>query len=215
MPGMAKGYTMGLLRQRFQPSGAALWKQLAEQIGGRFVAGDFLHADRVEAHIGEWTVTLDTSTEAVGLASVTITRLRAPYVNKDGFRFALYQKGAFSELAKRLGMQDILIGDPEFDAAYILKGNDEARLRALFAEASLRQQIRQQPGISLEIKDDEGWFATHFPEGVDELYCQVSGVLTDLDRLKALYDLFGAVLHQLCRIGSAYEDDPRLDLAGN
>ena len=45
------------------------------------------------------------------------------------------------------------------------------------------------------------------PEGVDELYFQVSGVIKDLDRLKELFTLFTETLDQLCRIGSAYEKD--------
>ncbi len=42
-----------------------------------------------------------------------------------------------------------------------------------------------------------------FPGGVDELYCRVSGVVKDLDRLKSLYYLFAEMLNHLCHIGSA------------
>ena len=72
--------------------------------------------------------------------------------------------------------------------------------------------MSSQPNIHLSVKDDEGWFATHFPEGVDELYFCVPGIIKDVDRLKSLYALFAEVLDHLCRIGSAYEDDPRLEL---
>ncbi|HBO44212.1 MAG TPA: DUF3137 domain-containing protein, partial [Planctomycetaceae bacterium] len=51
-----------------------------------------------------------------------------------------------------------------------------------------------------------------FPEGVDELWFQVIGVITDIDRLKSLYYLFAETLNHLCHIGSAYEDDPKLEL---
>jgi hypothetical protein len=37
-------------------------------------------------------------------------------------------------------------------------------------------------------------------------------VLKDIERLKALFDLFTAVLDQLCRIGSAYKQDPGVEL---
>jgi hypothetical protein len=47
---------------------------------------------------------------------------------------------------------------------------------------------------------------------VDELRFIVAGVITDIDRLKSLYELFAEALHQLCHIGSAYEDDPQLVL---
>jgi hypothetical protein len=62
------------------------------------------------------------------------------------------------------------------------------------------------------VKDDEGWFGESFPEGVDELHFQVIGIIKEIDRLKALYGLFGEVLNNLCLIGSAYEDEPGVKL---
>jgi hypothetical protein len=47
---------------------------------------------------------------------------------------------------------------------------------------------------------------------VDELHFQVVGVIKDVERLKALFDLFATVLDQLCRIGSAYKQEPGLTL---
>ena len=41
---------------------------------------------------------------------------------------------------------------------------------------------------------------------------QVMGVIKDVDRLKSLFDLFAAVLDQLCRIGSAYKQETGVEL---
>ena len=109
-------------------------------------------------------------------------------------------------------MQDIEVGDPEFDEAFIIKGNDEARVRELFSDPKIRQMIQDQPKIRLEVKDSEGWFGPKFPEDVDELHFQVVGVIKDVERLKALFDLFAAVLDRLCRIGSAYKQDAGVEL---
>ena len=109
-------------------------------------------------------------------------------------------------------MQDIEVGDPEFDEACIIKGNDEERVRELFSNTKIRQMILAQPKIRLEVKDSEGWFGPKFPEGVDELHFQVLGVIKDVERLKKLFDLFAAVLDQLCRIGSAYKQEPGIEL---
>ncbi len=38
------------------------------------------------------------------------------------------------------------------------------------------------------------------------------GVIKDTERLKQLFDLFAEVLNHLCQIGSAYEDDPGMEL---
>jgi hypothetical protein len=130
----------------------------------------------------------------------------------DGFRFTIYRKNLFSGLGKFLGMQDIEIGDPEFDREFIIKSNFETKAIVFFSNEKIRRLIQAQPSIRLEVKDGEGWFGATFPEGVDELYFQVTGVIKDLERLKSLYALFSEVLHHLCHIGSAYENDPHISL---
>ena len=109
----------------FGPSKDEVWRQLSQEIGAEFVEGGFWKGGKVQAQVGPWTVTLDTYTDSSTTHSVSYTRMRAPYVNPEGFRFTIYRKGFFSDLGKLLGMQDIEVGDPEFDEAFIIKGNDE------------------------------------------------------------------------------------------
>jgi len=111
-----------------------------------------------------------------------------------------------------LGMQDVEVGNFQFDEDFIIKGTDEYKLRQLFANDKIRELISVQPRIHLEVKDDEGFFGSDFPQGVDELYFSVVGIIKDTERLKRLFDLFAEVLNHLCQIGSAYEDDPKMDL---
>ncbi len=195
----------------FGPSKDEVWRQLSQEIGAEFVEGRYFKGSRVQAHVGPWTVTLDMGTSDEDGESPA-TRLRVPYINPEGFRFTLYRKGFFSDLGKLLGMQDIEVGDPEFDEAFIIKGNDESKVRDLFANPKIRQMIQAQPKIRLRVKDSEGWFGPKFPENVDELHFQVVGVIKDVERLKTLFDLFAAVLDQLCRIGSAYKEEPGVEL---
>lgn len=207
---------MGLLRQLFGPSKDEIWRQLSDELGADYIDGGFWKGVKVQARHGEWTITLDTYTESDSTGdtttSTTYTRIRAPFVNRDGFRFTIYRKGFFSEIGKWLGMRDVEVGYPQFDESFVIKGDDEEKLRALFADTKLRSLIDAQPAIYLTVKDDEGWFRAKFPEGVDELYFRVVGVIKDGERLKALYDLFAEVLDQLCRIGSAYENAPDVAL---
>lgn len=203
---------MGILRQVFGPSKKEIWEKLSREIQGQYVAGGFWKGDKVVARAGEWSVTLDTYTVSDGKTSTTYTRMRAPFINKDGFKFKIYRKNIFSEVGKFFGMQDIEIGIPTFDEKFIIKGNNEFKVKELFANSTIRELIEKQQSIYFSVKDDEGRFGPSFPEGVDELYFQVVGVIKDPDRLKSLYDLFAEILNQLCYIGSAYEDAPKLSL---
>ena len=81
---------MGILHEIFGPSKKEIWRSLSEQIGSEFIEGGFFRKDMVVAHIKNWTVTLDTYTVSNGKTSPTYTRMRAPYINKDGIRFNIY-----------------------------------------------------------------------------------------------------------------------------
>lgn len=207
---------MGFLRGLFGPNKTEIWRQLCTEIEGQYVEGGFWKGDKVQIHHGQWTITLDTYTQSTSsgttTSSTTYTRLRAPYVNKDGFRFTIYRKSLFSGLGKFLGMEDTEIGFNDFDEAFIIKGTDEKKLRALFANPRIRQLIEMQPNIHLAVNDDEGWFGASFPENVDELYFSVPIVIKDVAQLKSIYYLFAETLNHLCHIGSAYEDDPVLEI---
>src|SRR5262245_29852207 len=167
------------LRKLFGPSKTEIWRQLSTDIGARFVEGGFLKTDKVVATHGQWTVTLDTFAVSTGKVTVVYTRMRAPYVNPGGFRFTIYRKGIFSGIGKWLGMEDVEIGDPPFDEDFIVKGTDESLLRSLLASPRIRELIARQKDIYFTVKDDEGWFGPTFPEGVDELYFHVVGVIKD------------------------------------
>jgi len=203
---------MSPLRKLFGPSYKEIWRQLSSEIDARYVEGGFSKGDKVQATHNEWTVTLDSYAVSTGHAVIVFTRMRAPYVNPGGFRFTVYRRGMFTDIAKWLGMQDIQVGDEQFDRDFVIKANDEAKVRELFSDPRLRELIAAQPDIHLTVKDDEGWFAPHFPEGTDELQFLAAGIIKDIDRLKRLYDLFAEALDQLCRVGSAYEKAPEVAL---
>lgn len=209
---MPREVEMSIRRKLFGPNQDEIWKQLCNEIGASFVEGGIWKGNKVQAQVKEWVITLDTYTVHANNAHITYTRIRAPYVNKDGFRFTIYRKSIVSALGKFFGMQDVEVGYPEFDDAFIIKGSDESKLRSLLSNAKIRELIQNQPEMYLQVKDDEGWFKTKFPEGVDELYFQVRGVIQDVQRLKALYELFAEMLNHLCHTGSAYEDDPKVVL---
>jgi hypothetical protein len=200
------------LRKLFGPSKQEIWQRLCAEIGANYVAGGFWKGDKVQATHGEWTITLDTYAVSTGKVTIIYTRLRAPYVNPHRFRFTIYRRGLFSDIARWLGMQDIEVGHPDFDRDFIIKGTDEQKVRALFDSPRLRELITAQSQIHFTVKDNEGLFGPNFPADADELCFTVAGIIKDMDRLKQLFELFAETLDQLCRIGSAYEQAPNVRL---
>ena len=113
---------MSFLRSVFGPSKDEIWSQIAADIGGDFIDGGFWGRDALVYEHGEWTIVLDTYTVSTGKSSTTFTRMRAPFVNRDGRYFKIYREGFFSGMGRFFGMQDVEIG--------ILK--ETALLRGLF-----------------------------------------------------------------------------------
>jgi hypothetical protein len=203
---------MGEKRGWFGPSQKEVWAALAPQVGGVFEPGRWTKPHKIMARHGAWTFTLDTFVVPAGKTYIPFTRLRAPYVNPDGFRFKIRRRSVWTSVAEALGLHDVQVGHEAFDEAFVIHGSDPDRLRALFDDEALRAILEVIPEISLEVKDDEGWFGVDFPEGVDELCLAVAGVIKDEETLKHWFELFAALLDRLCAIGSAYRNDPGVAL---
>ena len=193
----------------FGPSHDEVWCVLADELCGRHERRGWLKGSRVVAVAGPWEVVLDLHQ----LGEHVFTRLRAPYVNADGFRFHVFRKHLFSGVSQWLGFQDVRTGYPAFDEQFVIRGNDVGKLQRLFANPRLQTLLLAQPRVAFRVLDDhECLFGRRFPDGVDQLQFLAGGVVKDLDRLKALYDLFAETLGELCRMGSAYERDPGVRL---
>ncbi len=183
----------------------AIWQQLAEQLDGDFFKGNMVKTDRVEAWYGDWAVTLDSFI----VDKMIFTRMRAPYVNRDDFLFKVSKEHLGHKIGKVFGLQDVRVGYPEFDRKMVIQGNDEKKLRMMFANPYIRQLISFQPNILLELRKEAPLFQKlKFPEDVNEVYYHIGGILRDLNQLHDLFELFAHTLDHLCAIGTAYEDDP-------
>jgi len=131
-----------MLRDLFGPSRDEIWRQFAAAVGGNMTEGGFLKgSSKVQAAHGQWMVTLDNYAVSTGKSTIIFTRMRAPYVNPDGFQFTIYRRGLFSDIGKWMGMQDVNVGVQQFDEDFVIKGNDEAKLRGIFADARFRDLI--------------------------------------------------------------------------
>jgi len=202
----------GWRRKLFGLSRADVWAALAQEINARHESGGWWKSDRVVASVDPWMLTLDTFTDSHQDNSTTYTRLRAPFVSLDGFRFRIYRKSIFSGLGKFLGMQDIEIGDSYFDEQFIIQSDRPQQVVRLLDSVRLINLLENQPRVMFQVKDDEGWFGVRFPPNVDELSFSAIGVIKDLDLLRGLFDLFAETLHQLVVIGSAADTPPEVKL---
>ncbi len=189
----------------FGPTRSEIWHQLECQIGGRIVERGFWNGgEALVARVQNWTVTLDeyAQTMLVNTTPVVIThtRMRAPFGNPSRFRFVIHRTGLLDELGKLFGMQDVEVGEPEFDRSFILQSNDPSKVRMLFGSAELRALVQRQANIHLSIVDDEGWFGERYHPDVNVLVFDVAESIDDTARLKGLFDIFAETLDSLSRM---------------
>lgn len=197
----------------FGPSRKEIWEKLSAEIHAEYIEGGIWKGDKVQAHVDNWIVVLDTYTVSTGKSSITYTRMRAPFKNLEKLYFKIYREGLFSNLGKLFGMQDISVGYEKFDENFIIKSNNEIKIKQLFSYEKVRELIEAQPDISLEIKDDEGYFGDYFPKDADELYFLAPGVIKDIEQLKELFELFSEVLKELSNLGIASNEGVSVELS--
>lgn len=191
----------------FGPSRQTVWKQLAAELGGSY-QHSFWRGSQVHAEANGWTVLLDIRLVPIGKVVIPFTRARARFTTLDHLRFRLYRETLLSELGKLLGMQDILIGDAQFDDTFIVKSNDPSRIKELLSDAELRELLLSQSGrFDLQVNDRTS-FAVSLPEGIFELQYQVMGTVKNLDQLRGIYEVFGQTLERLTVIRSAGPPGP-------
>ena len=206
---------MGILRAIFGPPKDEIWSQMAKDIGGEYIDAGFWGTDVLKYKHGDWEIKLDTHT--VRTVSGTgdqahyqkETRMRAIFANQDGFEFEVYRHGIFESVERAVWRvfgtewQDIEVGDPFFDKKFVIRGNNEDKIKWLLNDPELKQLIHQQPDIHLDLCRSK--------DGRYRLYFTCSGTMKKIERLKALFALFSATLERLVQLDSGYQNDPNLD----
>lgn len=170
------------------------WKQFSREMGAEYV-GSWWGRDKVVATVKNWTITF-TKDLYFGGDDVAYDTVSAPYLTKDGFQFNIYRKGVFSKLCELLGMRvGTEVGYPEFERDFIVKSNNEFKVRALLANPIIRQLIIQ----SLTTK---GGFSL-YRDRLSLSFEIGSGVA----QLRSFYELFEETLNHLSDIDSTCETE--------
>ena len=199
---------MSRIRNMYGPARDDIWQQLAEQLGGTFEKGKWFGSPAVRCQAGSWEIVLDSYERHNNNSHHSYTRLRAPFLNKNGMNLKIYQEHFFARMGKKLGLQDIQTGYKDFDEAFIVQSNSSDHVKQLLREQSIRQLMLETPKMVLTIRDNEGIFAKKYPKGVDVLHAYRHGIVKNLDELKLLYALFASILERMVVINAAYDQDP-------
>ena len=106
---------------------AAEWRAAAQRLGLHFERTDMMSSPVISGTRRGLSVRIDTH-EKSGDQSRTYTRYRVSFERSLGLGLSLTCQGPLSQVAKKLGTQDILTGDEDFDSAVVVKGRDPQKV---------------------------------------------------------------------------------------
>lgn len=119
------------------------------------------------------------------------TTLIAPLSAAEGFKFAIHPKHFTDDIGKFFGMQDVVIGYPDFDEKFIIKTNDEVKVKALFADSAIRKELIALPDFTFEITTEKN-------SEDDEKHCVlqlfIEEAINQPAQLRSVYHMFMQVL---------------------
>jgi hypothetical protein len=185
------------------------WRQFAGEVGGEYVdrgvtrpdpndPGRWLFGPWVEVHFAMrgHPAILETYLEGDGETTQRFTNLRVTIPLRSPVQFHVFRSGVLGRMGTRLGMQDLQIGDLEFDRAFTVKGTDGPSIRSLLDEGAIRQALAGQADGAFGLRPTAG------PGGGDpaELYFE-AGEIRELDRLKTLSRLLEDTIDRAQRLG--------------
>lgn len=101
------------------------------------------------------------------------TRFSAPVQIQNDFAFTIHPEGFLADFAKLFGLQDEVIGYPEFDKKVIIKTNNKEKVTSIFKDAGTRQVFATLENYTLQLQqggetDSQRLLLLNIEEGITD-----------------------------------------------
>lgn len=162
-----------------------IWNQLLPD----FSTGIALHDYHVKLEVDGHTIDVDISSSPGGNmeGGYESTSIRAAVPAHPDFVFVIHPEDFLNKIGKLFGMQDVVLGYPEFDRNVIVKTTDAGKAKAMLSDVEVRQVFQTLSGYSLRLD-------THEDSEDHYLDLGVQRAVNDLNELKRLLSAFYTVL---------------------
>jgi hypothetical protein len=178
------------------------WPEFAKLLNADIKPGEFDGSEIIEYNYKNWKISFDHFTLWSSKYSSRFTRIIVPVSGRDNFRFEIYQSGILSSVAKIFGMQDIKVGLEEFDKKFIVKSNDEFKIKSMFMNSRIPQMLENLPELNLQTSDRKGIWEDKLPEKDYDLAIYFEGRIFDVNILLATRDLIIEIIEFLSKSNS-------------
>ena len=167
------------------------WAAFAEKMNLNFSDGGILGLHTVDGTYKGYTVSLQRIHDTRPGSKRILTHMELHFPTPLTPRFRLSKEGVLQMLGKAAGGQDILVGDPDFDRRFVVKGSQENEIRALLNDEA-REALTALLGMSGTLVVSEV-----------SIQMNLSGFVTDSDQLETILNGYTHVAGILERSSAA------------
>jgi hypothetical protein len=123
----------------------------------------------------------------------TSVKIEIFFKNHDVLMFKILPESAGDKIKKVLGrLKEIKIGQSDFDDMFLIRGNDENKIKNLFRNPDISNFMLHHRRLSLELTPYSLVFSTYLP-------------IRNIEHLKMIYNWLSEILNELCIMDSGYE----------
>ena len=182
-------------------SNSELLRKFSREMNGNFIERSYWESAKVEILYHNRPIIFDNYTEFRTSGGQNFqqhyTRVLSPILSNSNFRFEIYPQTLLNSISEIFGAQDVIIDDKEFDRRFIIKSNDELKVKAFLKDDSLKHQIISFKDINLQISDQKGIWGDKLPDEEFELSFFIKGLVDNIELLKQIHKSFCGALNSL------------------
>jgi len=180
------------------------WNKFAVLSSGETFNGLAQYHDGVKVDYNGITIYFDHFDLWSGKFSSTLTRVYAQFSSLDNFKFKIDSSSLTSKISEFFGSQDIKIGRKEFDDKFIIKSNNEFKIKKILDNPNTRACLSSIDDVHLEISDSNGIWEGNLSDGKLELSFYFDEIINDSDRLIPILILFRYIIDDLQEMKSVH-----------
>jgi hypothetical protein len=187
------------------------WREFARQAGGEVIDRGFVRSDSNQPgrwQFGPWIeihfkvrghpAILETLYEDDDESVQRYTSLRVTLPLREPFRLEVSRERLLGRVGKVLGMEDLHLGHPDFDGAFLIKTSNERAARSLLDDEGIRQRLLGEAGGAFGLRPADVSGTAHAGA---ELYFEEKGLILEVARLTALSRLVEETVDRAERLG--------------
>ncbi|MCW3114498.1 MAG: hypothetical protein JWR18_2894 [Segetibacter sp.] len=121
-----------------------------------------------------------------------VTSFSAELPDETDFRFKIERQGLKQQIGKIFGMQDVIIGQPEFDKKFLIQSNDEAKVKEILSGDDVSSELLKHPVVDFKIRERKIGTTKEIV-----LSLELEGGIEEPQTLKQVFQAFKTVLNSL------------------